>query len=180
MLIGTGVERLGAGCQNDSTDFQLMDLFPLGKINSTRLAGFLAGPTFPFFEIDTVLWINHILERDRLGILEISGLTFTQSLIELIVHLPWAFARTHTTGDALVHSYIAGTFSKGCPEMACFTFEGFNVCHGKQLNIGVPADLDQFGRKNSQGAIVGWESLIQGTHHAANGGILFHEVDEIP
>jgi hypothetical protein len=39
----------------------------------------------------------------------------------------------------------------------------------------MPADLDQFGRDNSHGTVVGGEGLVQLTHDAANGGGLFHQ-----
>jgi len=38
-----------------------------------------------------------------------------------------------------------------------------------KLDVGMPADLDQFGRNNSHGAVIGWKSLVQLGHDAANG-----------
>jgi len=44
----------------------------------------------------------------------------------------------------------------------------------------MPADLDQFGRKNSDGAFIRRKGLIQLSHMAANGGSLIHQIDLKP
>jgi hypothetical protein len=41
----------------------------------------------------------------------------------------------------------------------------------------VPADLDQFGRKYSYGAVIGGKGLVKLGHMAANGRCLVHQVD---
>jgi hypothetical protein len=41
----------------------------------------------------------------------------------------------------------------------------------------MPADLDQFGRDNSHGTVIGGKGLVQLGHHASNGGGPFHQVD---
>ena len=43
----------------------------------------------------------------------------------------------------------------------------------------MPADLDQFGRKNSHGAVIGGEGLVQLGHHATDGGGSLLEADGI-
>jgi hypothetical protein len=43
----------------------------------------------------------------------------------------------------------------------------------------MPADLDQFGRNNSHGTIVGGKGLIKFAHHAAYGGGCLHQVHEV-
>jgi hypothetical protein len=47
------------------------------------------------------------------------------------------------------------------------------------FNIQVPADLDQFGRDNSHGTIIGGESFVQLSHNSANGRGFFDEIDII-
>jgi hypothetical protein len=44
----------------------------------------------------------------------------------------------------------------------------------------MPADLDQFGRDNSHGAVVGGEGLVQRRHGPSDGGALFQKIDVIP
>ena len=43
----------------------------------------------------------------------------------------------------------------------------------------MPADLDQFGRKNSHRAVIGGIGLIQLGHLAANGGRFLNQVNPI-
>jgi hypothetical protein len=43
----------------------------------------------------------------------------------------------------------------------------------------MPADLDQFGRDNSHGAVIGGEGLVQRRHHPTDGGALFKKIDVI-
>jgi hypothetical protein len=38
----------------------------------------------------------------------------------------------------------------------------------------VPADLDQFGRDNSHGTVIGRESLVELSHNPADGGGFLH------
>jgi hypothetical protein len=47
-----------------------------------------------------------------------------------------------------------------------------------ELNIDVPADLDQLGRDDSHGAIIGGEGLVQLGHDSTDGRRLFHQVDK--
>jgi len=46
--------------------------------------------------------------------------------------------------------------------------------------VHVPADLDQFGRDNSHGTIVGGKGLVQLRHCPSDGRGGFHKVDEKP
>jgi hypothetical protein len=47
----------------------------------------------------------------------------------------------------------------------------------EQLDIDMPADLDQFGRDNSHRAVIGRESLVQLGHDPADTRRLFQHVD---
>jgi hypothetical protein len=47
---------------------------------------------------------------------------------------------------------------------------------GKQLYVNVPADLDQFGRKNSHGTVIGGKGFIQLRHHPADGAGFFNQI----
>jgi len=42
----------------------------------------------------------------------------------------------------------------------------------------MPADLDQFGRDDSHGAVVGGKGLVQLSHDTPDGGRSFHEIDK--
>jgi hypothetical protein len=41
----------------------------------------------------------------------------------------------------------------------------------------MPADLDQFGREYSYGAVIGGKGLVELGHMAANGGCFVHQID---
>jgi hypothetical protein len=51
---------------------------------------------------------------------------------------------------------------------------------GEDVYVQVPADLDQFGRKDSHGTVIGWKGLIQLGHDATNRGRFFDQVHKIP
>jgi hypothetical protein len=55
-------------------------------------------------------------------------------------------------------------------KVTLFPFNTLDIGKGDQLYVNVPADLDQFGRDNSHGAVVGGEGLVQLGHNPANGG----------
>jgi hypothetical protein len=55
-----------------------------------------------------------------------------------------------------------------------------DLAQGEQFDIGMPADLDQFGSKNSHRTIIGRERLIQLGHGTAYGRGAFHQVDIKP
>jgi hypothetical protein len=64
-------------------------------------------------------------------------------------------------------------------EIAWGAFDGFQVCVSDQLDVHVPADLDQFGRDDSHGAVVGRKGLVQLGHDPADGGRFFQQVNVI-
>jgi len=50
------------------------------------------------------------------------------------------------------------------------TFNGLQICIRDQLDVQVPADLDQLGGDDSHGAIIGWKGFVQLGHDAPDGG----------
>jgi hypothetical protein len=44
----------------------------------------------------------------------------------------------------------------------------------------MPADLDQFGRENSYGTVIGGKGLVKLGHMAANGRCLVHQINPEP
>ena len=65
---------------------------------------------------------------------------------------------------AAVFNDAAGAFSDFDFEIAWGSLDRFQISVGDQLDVHVPADLDQFGRDNSHGTIVGGEGLVQLGH----------------
>ena len=83
------------------------------------------------------------------------------------------FHRTvfHATpaAGAKLHIDEARLFADLYLKTAFFPGDAFNFGESEQLNIDMPADLDQFGGDDSHRAIVGRESLIKLRHHSADG-----------
>ena len=76
---------------------------------------------------------------------------------------------TGTTTRAFVLYDVSGLFSQVYGEVSCFPFYTLNFSIGQDLYVGMPADLDQFGRKYSHGAVIGGIGLVQLGHLAADG-----------
>ena len=49
---------------------------------------------------------------------------------------------------------------KGYLKISILSVNVLNICAGMKLDINVPADLDQFGRDDSHGAVIGGEGLV--------------------
>jgi hypothetical protein len=64
---------------------------------------------------------------------------------------------------------VSGLFVQGDLEVSCFSFYTVNFSVGQDLYIGMPADLDQFGREYSHGAVIGGIGLVKLGHMTANG-----------
>jgi hypothetical protein len=64
-------------------------------------------------------------------------------------------------------------------EVPLFPGNAFYLGEGQKLNVEMPADLDQFGREDSHGTVVGGEGLVQLGHDATDGRRPFHKVDII-
>jgi hypothetical protein len=82
---------------------------------------------------------------------------------------------TAATGTA-GHIDASGALFDFHLEIARRPFHRFQVRVGDQFNVQMPADLDQFGRNDSHGAVVGGKSLVQLSHGAPNGWALFQKV----
>jgi hypothetical protein len=90
-------------------------------------------------------------------------------LIVWIRDLDRAVLYTGSTARAFVFYNVPGLFIQGDLEISCFPFYTVNFSIGQDLYIGMPADLDQFGREYSHGAIIGGIGLVKLGHLAANG-----------
>jgi hypothetical protein len=90
-------------------------------------------------------------------------------LIVWIRDLDRAVLYTGSTARAFVFYNVPGLFIQGDLEISCFPFYTVNFSIGQDLYIGMPADLDQFGREYSHGAVIGGIGLVKLGHLAANG-----------
>ncbi len=74
-----------------------------------------------------------------------------------------------TTTRAFVLYNVSGLFIQGDLEVSCFPFYTVNFSIGQDLYVGMPADLDQFGREYSHGAVIRGIGLVKLGHLTANG-----------
>jgi hypothetical protein len=97
------------------------------------------------------------------------GFILRYFLIKLIGIFDRAVFYTGSTTSAFVLYNVSGLFNKGCLEISCFPFYTVNFSISQDLYIGMPADLDQFGREYSHGAVIGGKGFVKLGHMAANG-----------
>jgi hypothetical protein len=109
----------------------------------------------------------------------VGGLAISQALVVLIRKRNRADLSAVAAGRALGFIDETRPLAKGDLEMARRPFNMPYFGAGNEVDIEMPADLDQFGREDSHGAIVGGKGLVQLTHHPADGGGFFHQVHEI-
>jgi hypothetical protein len=91
-------------------------------------------------------------------------------LIVWVRDLDRAVLYTGTATRAVVLDNISGLFNQGDLEVSCFPFYTINFSIGQDLDIGMPADLDQFGREYSHGAVIGGIGLVKLGHLTADSG----------
>ena len=89
-------------------------------------------------------------------------------MIIWIRDLDRAVLYTGRTTRAFVLYNVSGLFIQGDLEVSCFPFYTVNFSIGQDLYIGMPADLDQFGREYSHGAVIRGIGLVKLGHLAAN------------
>jgi hypothetical protein len=105
------------------------------------------------------------------------GFIFRYLLIKLIRIFNRAVFYAGRTTCAFVLSNIPGLFNQGYLEVSCFSYYTVNFSIRQDLYIGMPADLDQFGREYSNGAVIGGKGLVKLGHMAANGRCLIDQVN---
>jgi hypothetical protein len=101
-------------------------------------------------------------------------------LIIFIRDLDRAVLHTGTATRTFFLFNVSGLLDQGDVEFTCFSFYPVNFSVGEDLYIGMPADLDQFGREYSDGAVIGGKGLVKLRHMAANGRRLVDQVNLKP
>ncbi|MBA7713778.1 hypothetical protein ES703_122788 [subsurface metagenome] len=97
------------------------------------------------------------------------GFILRYFLIKLIRVHDRAVFYTGSTTRAFVLYNVSGLLDQGYLKVSCFPFYTLNFSIGQDLDVGMPADLDQFGREYSHGAVIGGKGLVKLGHMAANG-----------
>ena len=81
------------------------------------------------------------------------------------------------TAPTLILADVAWPLEEGNREIPRLAFNAEDIRIGEDLDICLPADLDQFRRKYSHGTVVGGKGLVQLRHVAADGRHFLHEKD---
>jgi hypothetical protein len=105
------------------------------------------------------------------------GFILRYFLIKLIRDFDGAIFDAGRTTCAFALYDISGFLKQGYPEVSLFPFYTVNFRITEDLDVGMPADLDQFRREYSDGALIGGKGLVQLCHPAANGGAFINQVN---
>ena len=84
-----------------------------------------------------------------------------------------------TTPGTFVYVNVPGLFQDLNFQVTLFSFDALDCGAGMDLDIDMPADLDQFRRYNSHGTVIGGKCLIQLRHGPADGRAFFHQVNKV-
>ena len=109
-----------------------------------------------------------------MGEILIDGLALSEAHIEIVLNCGWALLHASTTAGAEIFIYIAGLFAHLDIERTYLAFYLFHLAVSEEINIGMPTGIQQLGRENSDGTVVGGKGFVQLGHLAADTGQLFH------
>jgi hypothetical protein len=146
------------------------------EIDGVILTDAFADSTFLLFEVKAA-FIDIGDQGNGLREVYMDGFILRYFLIKLIRVFDRAVFDTGRTTRAFVLHNISGLFNQGYLEVSCFPFHTVNFSIGQDLYIGMPADLDQFGREYSHGAVIGGKGLVKLGHMAANGRCFLDQVN---
>jgi hypothetical protein len=170
------IKCLKARRHDDRRYFYFHLLRCLIEIDGVILTYCFANTTFLLFEVKTAF----IYIRDQgngLSEVDMDGFILRYFLIKWIRVFDRAVFYTGRTTRAFALYYISGLFNQRDLEVSCFSLYTVNFSIRQDLYIGMPADLDQFGREYSDGAVIGGKGLVKLGHMAANGRRLVDQVN---
>jgi hypothetical protein len=131
---------------------------------------------FAFTAADTGIRIYCKGKGNRLSIIYIGGFPVIKPHIIRVNGSYRAMQGAFSTPGALGRVNIAGVIDKGDFKVSGFAVNALYLATRNQLDIDMPADLDQFGRDHSHGTIICGEGLIQLGHHTSYGWRPFHQI----
>jgi hypothetical protein len=170
------VKYLIARRQNDPPYIYFYLLRRLIEIYGLILTDSFANTTFLFFKVKTAfIYISD--KGNCLSEVYMDGFILRYFLIKLIRVFDRAVFYAGSTTRAFALYNISGLFNQCYLEVSCFSFYTVNFSVGQDLYIGMPADLDQFGREYSNGAVIGGKGLVKLGHLAANGRCFVDQVN---
>ena len=145
VVYGCRIKRCKTCGQNNGAHMYGQRFWGVLEIDGARWAEFLAGAAFAFVQIDAIVRIDCIFKGYRLGVWDVNGFSLRQTFIVFIGHFFGTFFSTHTACDTFVHIHIARLLNDPDGEIPFLSGNLLDFRQGNQLDINVPADLDQFG-----------------------------------
>jgi hypothetical protein len=170
------IKCLEARRQNDRPYVYFHLLRRLIKIDGLILTDRFANTTFLLFQVKAA-FINIRDKGNGLREVDMDGFILRYFLVKLIRVFDRAVFYAGRTTRAFALCNISGLFNQGDLEVPCFSFYTVNFSVGQDLYIGIPADLDQFGREYSNGAVIGGKGLVKLGHMATNGRCFVDQVN---
>ncbi len=162
--------------QDDRPNMDVHPLRCLIEIDGLILTDRFANTTFLLFKVKAA-FVDVGDQGNGLSKVDMDSFILRDFLIELIRVFDRAVFNAGRTTPAFVLYNISGLLQQGDLELSCFSFYSVHFSVGQNLYIGMPADLDQFGCKDSDGAVVGGKGLVKLGHMAANGRGLVDQVN---
>ena len=179
-ITNSRIEDLTAGSHHYRPHIYAQLFFYIGKIDGFSRTELLTGLAFAFLDkINAGLSVNGVFEGYRLGVLHIDGLAFGQPSVVFVNYLLGALLGAKTTGNTLVNINVAGMLLYPDLKVPRLATDTFHLGQGQKLDVEMPADLDQFGRDNSHGTVIGGKGLVQLGHQPTYGGRPLHQIDII-
>ena len=170
------IKWLKAGRQNDRPYIYFYLLRRLIEIDGLILTDSFANTTFLLFKVKTA-FIDIRDQGNGLSEVDMDGFILRYFLIKLIRVFDRAVFHAGRTTRAFALYNISGLFNQRDLEVSRFPFDTVNFSIRQDLYVGMPADLDQFGREYSDGAVIGRKGLVKLGHMAANGRRLVDQVN---
>ncbi len=170
------IKWLKARRQNDRPYIDFYLLRRLIEIDGLILTDSFANTTFLLFKVNTA-FIDVSDKGNGLSKVDMDGFILRYFLVKLIRVFNRAVLHARRTTRAFALYDIPGLLRQGDFKVSCFPSYTINFSIRQDFYIWMPADLDQFGREDSDGAVIGREGLVKLGHMAANGGCLVDQVN---
>ena len=147
------------------------------KIDGVMLADADANVAFLVFKIEARFRIDISNERNGLGKMDMNGLGQRQILIVRIGDLDRAVLDAGRATRAFVLDDVSGLPVQGDLEVSRFSFDADNLGVGQDIDIGMPAALDELRGFDAHRAVIGGKCLVELRHFPADGRRLVDQVD---
>ena len=119
--------------------------FLLIEVHGARGADFLAGAALALLQEDALVAVDGIFQRHGLGVFHVGGLALGEPNVVGIDGFFGALLGAGAAADALGDIDVAGMLDQFDLEIPRLTPDLFDFAESSQLDVQMPADLDQFG-----------------------------------